>query len=266
MTRPTRLTLAAALALGFAGWGLTAGTAGAATLKFSMDASNYPPFAFKDASGQWKGFEVDLAHAICTHAKLDCEVVGTPWDGIIPALTSKKIDVILASMSITEERQKTIAFSIPYYNTPPEFIGNKDDSFDVKPSALKGKTIGVQVGTIHLNYAQKYYGADNTIKSYQTQDEANADLAAGRLDLVLADSAALDSFLTSDGGSCCDVKGYGDKSDPIFGHGVGAGLRKEDTELKGKIDQAIKDIYASGEFKTLEGKYFKYEIGTPPKS
>ncbi len=241
-------------------------TAGAEPLKFSVSSEPYPPFFSKNASGKWEGFEVDLAKAVCTAAKLDCVIADVPWDGIIPALLAKKIDVIFASMVITEERAKTIAFSIPYYNTPPAWVGEKGMDFTLTPEGLKDKTIGVQVGTIHLDYVNKYYvpvGA--TVKTYQTQDEANSDVAAGRIDLTLADSAAEDGFLASDAGQCCETKGFADKSDPIFGEGIGAGVRKEDTDLKAKIDAGIRAVYKDGTYATLEKKYFPYDIGTPPK-
>jgi len=234
-------------------------------IKFSVAAEPYPPFASKNAAGQWEGFEVDLAKAICKASNLDCQIVETAWDGIIPALLAKKIDVIFASMSITDDRQKTIAFSLPYYNTPPEWIAEKDTHYTYTPEGLKGKTIGVQIGTIHLNFANKYYGAGSTIKTYPTQDEANQDLANGRIDVALADSAALDDFLASEQGKCCEQKAFADKNDPIFGTGAGAGLRKEDAELKAKVDAGIRAVYKSGEYAKIAKKYFEYDIGTPPK-
>ena len=83
-----------------------------------------------DASGKWVGWEIELLDAVCTEAKLDCVITPTAWDGIIPALTTKKIDVIWNSMSITDERKKTIDFSDKYYNTPTAIIGAKDQKFD----------------------------------------------------------------------------------------------------------------------------------------
>jgi polar amino acid transport system substrate-binding protein len=241
-----------------------ASAAYAEKVKVSVAAEPYPPFASKNAAGQWEGFEVDLAAALCKEAKLDCELVETAWDGIIPALTAKKIDAIVASMSITEERQKTIAFSIPYYNTPAMLIAAKETAVDLTAESLKGKTIGVQVSTIHLAFAEKTY-KDSTIKVYQTQDEANADLAAGRIDAAIADSAALDAFMASDAGKGIEAKGYYPK-DPIdWGTGAGVGIRQEDTALKGQFDEAIKAVYANGTYKTIMDKYFKYDIGTPPK-
>lgn len=235
------------------------------TLKFAVAAEPYPPFASKNASGKWEGFEVDLVNAICAEIKAKCDVVEQAWDGIIPALTAKKFDVIFASMSITEERQKTIDFSIPYYNTPAAWAMSKSFKGQLTPEGLKGKVIGVQTSTIHADFVDKYYKKGSTVKLYDTQDAANSDLAAGRIDAALADYSALEAFLTSDAGKCCEVKGYAPK-DPIFGEGVGAGIRKGETALKKKIDDGIRAIYKNGTFDKLQKKYFAYDVSTPPKN
>ncbi len=258
MKRMLKLLTAAALV-----GGIWTAQASAETIKFSVAAEPYPPFASKTASGKWEGFEVDLIKVICEHLKPSkCDIKETAWDGIIPALTSKKIDVIFASMSITEDRKKTIDFSIPYYTTPAAIAARKDSSIGVTAESVKGKVIGVQTATIHENYAKKYFGDVATIKIYNTQDEANADLAAGRIDAAIADSAALDPFIAET--KTVELKGFYPKNDPIFGDGVGAGIRKGD-KLKGRIDDAIRAIYTDGTYATLEKKYFKYDVGTPPK-
>jgi polar amino acid transport system substrate-binding protein len=204
---------------------------------------------------------VEFQEAICKEAKLDCVITPVAWDGIIPALTSKKIDVIIGSMSITGEREKTISFSDKYYNTPTGIIGNKDDKFDATPEGLAGKVIGVQVSTVHADYAKKHFGPKAAeIKEYQTQDEANQDLAAGRIDAVQADAIALDAFLKSEAGKCCDLKGNVAEDLDVLGAGVGVGLRKEDTALKDKINAAIKAIRANGTYDTFSKKYFNFDI------
>ena len=169
----------------------------------------YPPFASKDASGKWVGWEIDLMDAVCKAMSGECKIVETSWDGIIPALQAKQIDVIWSSMSITNERKKVIEFTDKYYNTPTAIIGPKDEKFGVAPDDLKGKTIGVQVSTVHQNYVEKHYvPAGAKVKTYQTQDEADQDLSAGRVDAVQADSIALGAFLATDQGkACCDMKG-----------------------------------------------------------
>jgi polar amino acid transport system substrate-binding protein len=236
---------------------LTIGAGAAqADLKFGVAAEPYPPFTSKDPSGKWVGWEVDLMDAVCKHLNEKCEIVEVAWDGIIPALTSKQIDLIWSSMSITEERKKTIDFSNFYYNTPTVIIGQKDGDLDISPEHLKGKTIGVQVSTIHERYVQKYFGEGSEIKTYQTQDEANNDLAAGRLDYVQADGGALDAFLKTDQGkACCELKGNVPDDPEILGIGAGAGIRKEDTALKEKINSALAALAASGEIQRITDKY-----------
>lgn len=235
--------------------------AGAEPVKVGMAPEPYPPFESPDASGKWVGWEIDFIDAICAEAKFECELTFTAWDGLIPALTSKKIDVIINSMSITDERKKTIDFSDKYYNTPTAIIGPKDTKFGAAPEDLKGKVIGVQVSTIHSAYAKKHFTEAGEIKEYQTQDEANQDLAAGRLDAVQADSIALDAFLKSDQGKqCCDLKGMVAEDAEVLGPGVGVGLRKEDTDLKDKINAAIRAIRANGKYDEITKKYFDFDI------
>ncbi|WP_377292604.1 transporter substrate-binding domain-containing protein [Rhizobium sp. SG2393] len=240
-----------------------AGTAGAKAeqVKVGFAAEPYPPFTSPDANGNWEGWEVEFQKAICAEAKLDCVITPVAWDGIIPALTSKKIDMIIGSMSITEERKKTIDFSDKYYNTPTAVIGAKGVAFDATPEGLAGKVLGVQASTIHADYAKKHFSTAAEIKEYQTQDEANQDLAAGRLDAVQADSITLDAFLKSEQGqACCEKKGDVVDDPVILGAGVGVGLRKEDTALKEKINAAIKAIRANGTYDAFSKKYFDFDI------
>jgi polar amino acid transport system substrate-binding protein len=249
LSRRFLIAAAAVVAVGFA-------AQAKADIKFGVAAEPYPPFSSKDASGKWVGWEIDLMNAVCAKMNEKCELVEVAWDGIIPALTSKQIDVIWSSMSITDERKKTIDFTNMYYNTPTVIIGEKDGDKDISPEHLAGKTIGVQVSTVHQNYAQKYFGAKSTIKTYQTQDEANQDLAAGRLDYIQADSMALGAFLKTDqGAACCELKGEVPDDPAILGIGVGGGVRKEDTALKEKLNKAISEVAKSGEIDKITEKY-----------
>ncbi|HVJ39890.1 MAG TPA: transporter substrate-binding domain-containing protein [Dongiaceae bacterium] len=242
-------------------------------IKFGVAQEPYPPFASQDSSGRWVGFEVDLMNAVCEQMKAKCQLVPIAWDGIIPALQEKKIDVIWASMSITDERKKVIDFTDKYYNSPAEIIGPKSagtkigivDNPDGKggkianPADAKGKIIGVQTSTIHANYIQKYFGKDAEIKVYDTQDNANADLSAGRVDLVMADSVALADYLKSDQGKDMEVV-VTIPDDPLLGEGVGGGLRKGDDQLKAQLNDAIKGVRSSGVYDQIAKKYFDFDI------
>ena len=247
------LALAATLALGTA--------ALAAPVKIGVASEPYPPFTSPDASGNWVGWEVDFMHAICASAKIECVITPTAWDGIIPALTSGQIDVIMSSMTITGERKKSIDFSDKYYKTPATVVVAKGSGTKASPEGLTGKIVGVQVSTIHEAYTQKYFGpVASQIKTYQTQDEANQDLAAGRIDAIMADSIAMDAFLASDMGKACCENAGNVKDDPvILGDGVGFGLRKGDPLLP-KLNEAIKAIRADGTYDAITAKYFSSTI------
>ena len=218
-----------------------------ADVKFGVAAEPYPPFTYKDASGQWVGWEIDFMKSLCAHLGEHCAVQEVAWDGIIPALQAKKFDAILSSMAITPERLKTINFSDMYYNSLAVVVGPKSDDKNIRPEHLKGKNLGVQVSTIHAAYAQKYFApAGVEVKTYETQDQANSDLAAGRLDYVLADGVALDAFLQSGAGSCCEQKAAVPGDPEIFGPGVGLGLRKDETAMQAKFNKGIADMIADG--------------------
>ena len=242
--------------------GMLASAAAAQTVKVGIAAEAYPPFASQDASGAWVGWEVEMIGAICTAAELSCEIVPVAWDGIIPALTAGQIDAIMASMSITEERMQTIDFSDKYYNTPTVIVGTKGVEMAPTPEGLSGKIIGVQVSTVHQAYVEKYFASVAAeVKTYQTQDEANQDLVAGRIDAVQADSIALDAFLaTPEGQACCEVKGAVADDPAILGLGVGVGLRKGEEELKAAFNKGIAGVLADGTYDRITAGYFASSI------
>ncbi len=231
-----------------------------AEVRLGLDSSPYPPFYEADSDGNFIGWEVEIGDALCAAMEEDCVWVGVAWDGIIPALLAKKIDAIIGSMSITEEREKTISFSDKYYNTPAAIVALKSSSIDSSLESIQGKIIGVQVATTHQNYAQKYLeGVADRVKTYQDFNEHNQDLIAGRVDAIIADSLALSDFLSSAEGAEFEIKGYL-KDDVIFGPGVGVGVRKGDDELKERFNAAIRQIREDGTYDKISAKYFDFNI------
>ncbi len=221
----------------------------------------YPPFSFVDADGNLGGFDIEIANALCEEMKVECKLVPQDWDGIIPALLARKYDAILASMSITEERKKKVAFTKKYYHTPAKFAGKKGMFTDISPASLKGKKVGVQRATTHDRYLTDNYGDDVEIKRYGTFDESILDLVAGRLDLILADSVNVtDGFLKKDQGKGFELVGPSLTDERWFGEGAGIAIRKKDTELVEKFNTAIAAIRANGKYKTINDKYFEFDV------
>jgi polar amino acid transport system substrate-binding protein len=233
---------------------LLAATPALADLRIGVAAEPYPPFTAKDPSGKWVGWEIDLVDALCTEMKEKCEIVETAWDGIIPALTAGKIDVIIASMAKNAKRREVIDFSDTYYTSAAVMMGARNGDLDFSPEHLAGKTIGVQVSSIHAAYAEKYYGKSAAIQTYQTQDEVNQDLAAGRIDYVLANGTTLDAFLKSPQGGGFEAKGAVPLDVEIIGEGAGAGIRKGDAALAEKLNAALSTLAKGGKLDEISAK------------
>lgn len=229
-------------------------------VKIGIAAEPYPPFATPDAAGNWSGWEIDIIGAICAAAEIDCKITPVAWDGIIPSLTGKKVDAIMASLSITEERMKTIDFSEPYYNTPAVIVASKGMDIDASPEALVGKILGIQGATTHQAYANEYFAENSELKFYQTQDAANQDLVAGRVDAIQADSIAMSAFIESDAGACCEIKGTVANDASILGKGVGAGVRQDDSQLKDTLNAAIAKVIEDGTHAEITSRYFSTSI------
>ena len=239
--------------------GLLSSGVSAQTVRIGTEGA-YPPFNSIDSSGNLVGFDIDIANALCDAAKIQCEFVVQDWDGMIPGLLAKKYDAIIASMSITEERKKKVDFTGKYYNTPAKFVAPVGKNYDVTPEGLTCLTVAVQRATIHENFLRDNFPGLE-ICGYATQDEVNADLVSGRVDLGHADSVALmEGFIETDQGKGFEFVGP-DYNVPEW-HGVGAGIavRKGDDDLRMKLDKAIDTIRANGTYAKINAMYFDFDV------
>lgn len=226
----------------------------------------YPPFSEIGTDGKLKGFEIELVQAYCAEMKAQCTLVQQEFDGLIPALQSRKVDAIFASVSITAEREKVIAFTKPYYSTPARLVAKAGVKLEPTAAGLKGKKIGVQRGTTHETYAAANFKQSEVVR-YGSQDQVFLDLKSGRIDATLMDSPAADfGFLKKPEGNGFAFVGGPVLDDKIFGQGTGVGLRKADEATLGKkFNAAIDALQANGTFKKLADKYFDYDIAPARK-
>lgn len=221
----------------------------------------YPPFSSVTADGKLVGFDIDIAHALCAEMGAECTLVQQDWDGIIPALLARKYDAIIASMSITAERKKKVAFTGKYYQVPAKFACQKGSGIEINKAGLKGKAVGVQRATTHDNFITGVFGSGVDIKRYATQDEAYLDATAGRLDLLLADTVAMkDGFLDTDKGQDWEFVGPGYKDVKYFGEGAGIAVGKKNQDLVDKLNKAIDAIRANGTYQKINAKYFEFDV------
>ena len=226
----------------------------------------YPPYNFVSADGSLQGFDVDFAKVLCAKINADCDIIKQDWDGMIPGLLAKKYDLIVASMGILPEREEKIDFSIPYYQSPTALVANKSsgikagaDGF-VDPASLAGKKLGVQRATAYETFAkEKWPGLEVVV--YDSSESADLDMTAGRLDARFDDYIVLQSgILKSD--SAADYERIGNVwGEKDFGSkGEGIGVRKGEDALREAVNKAILDMRADGSYKTINDKYFDFDI------
>lgn len=201
----------------------------------------YPPYNFINDAGEVDGFERELGDELCARAELTCEWVVNEWDSIIPNLVSGNYDVIIAGMSVTDERDEVIDFSEQY--TLPDPSGYLVSSADVD---VKGGIVAAQVNTIQASYIAS---SDATLVEFASPDETIAAVKNGEADAVLADK----NFLAEVANADADLQLLDDNV--MIGGGIGLGLRESDTELKEKFNVAIQSMKADGSLNALIGKW-----------
>ena len=262
------------------------GNVSAEKIKIGTEGA-YPPWNSKDASGNLIGFEVELAQELCAIMKYECTIVEQDWDGMIPALVMRKFDAIMAGMSITAERQKTITFSQGYADEvaslavmkgpslegmdTPEGINLSLGGSDVKKAlktltgALAGKTVCTQTGTIHQNFLESGDVGSVNVRTYKTQDEVNLDLTSGRCDVALAAAVAFTDYADKSGKPVVLVGPT--FSGGAFGNGVGVGIRqasdsdigKRDAKILKDFNKAINKARKQGIISKLAIKHFGFD-------
>jgi arginine/ornithine transport system substrate-binding protein len=219
---------------------------------------NYPPFSQLGADGKLSGFDIDIANAVCAQMKVECQLIQQEWDGMMPALNAKKFDIIVASMTITDERKKVADFSDPYYDVPSRFVAKAGAFADHSPASLKGKKIIVLRNSPRAKYIQDNY-KDSEVLLVAKEAEVYMELAAGRGDIGFGSSVVSgEAFLKKPEG-----KGFAQVGQPIVigaGGGVGIAMRKGEDDLRNKVNAALKGIKTSGQYKTMAAKYFDFDV------
>jgi octopine/nopaline transport system substrate-binding protein len=242
----------------------------------------FEPWNLTKPDGSIVGFEPDLAKDICARAKLQCKLIAQDFDGMIPGLQAGKFDIIMDSLSITEERKQTIAFSKPYANTPAVFAALKTGPLANLPGTgktlkltgdaakdkavvdqlraeVKGKTIGVQISTDFAKFVSDNFKDVATIREYKTSAEHDLDLIAGRIDLAFDDATYFTSAFAKPDDAELAVTGP-EIGGTVWGEGEALGIRKADADLKTKFDKAITAALADGTVKKLSVKWFKLDV------
>lgn len=223
------------------------------TLKVGLEGT-YPPFNYQDASGQLTGFEVDLAKALAEELGVNAAFQPTKWDGILAALESRRLDVVINQVTISDERKEKYDFSTPYTVSGIQALTRKADADTIKsPNDLAGKKVGVGLGT---NYEQwlKENVPQAEIRTYDDDPTKFQDLNVGRIDVILVDRLAAFEMVEKTGDRLA-VAG-----DAFSRQESGVALRKGNPQLLAAIDAAIAKLRADGTLKELSEKWFGADV------
>ncbi|WP_166358332.1 cystine ABC transporter substrate-binding protein [Pseudomonas akapageensis] len=213
----------------------------------------YPPFSYVDEAGKLAGFEVEFSEALAKELGVKAKLQPTKWDGILAALESKRLDVVINQVTISDERKKKYDFSTPYTISGIQALVLKKNEGTIKTADdLAGKKVGVGLGT---NYEQ--WLKDNQpkaiIKTYDDDPTKYQDLRVGRIDAILVDRlAALE--LTS------KAKDTAVAGEPFSRQEAGIAMRKGEPELLDAINKAIAKLSADGTLAKLSQKYFNADV------
>ncbi|MGL6169339.1 MAG: transporter substrate-binding domain-containing protein, partial [Fusobacteriaceae bacterium] len=211
----------------------------------------YPPFEMTDAKGNPEGFSVDMANDLGKFLGRTVKIENMAFGGLIPALMTKKIDIILSSMTVTPEREKSISFSIPYSKSYLSLLANKKSTVE-KPMDLneKGRKIAVKKGTTgHLVATQYFPKAE--ILVFDKETAAVLEVTQGKVDAFMYDPLTVLKNWKENSETTKPILNQFQKTTESWG----VGYRKEDKELGTKVNNFIEEYKKNGGFNKLSEKY-----------
>jgi polar amino acid transport system substrate-binding protein len=217
-------------------------------------SGQYPPFSFTNEKNEVVGFDASIGSAIAEKMGLKAKIVTTPFDGIIAGLLAKKYDAVVASMTITPEREKAVDFVGPYYHAGRTIVV-KDGSDIQKLEDLNGKTVGVTMGDAHEKWAKAQ--GDLTVRTYKGLPEMLIDLEAGRINALVMDSIPVMIAVKETGQKVRIL----DTPDIEGGRvALGIAIRKNNPELKAAMQKTLDDMLANGDYEKISMQWIGSDI------
>ncbi len=216
----------------------------------------YPPFSMTNDRNEVVGFDVDIAREIARRMEVEAEIMTTAWDGIIAGLVTGRFDTIIASMSITPERQEVVDFVGPYYSSGRTiFVGEGSDFADL--DSLNGRTLGVTLGETHEEWARTQGDRNWSLRTYRGLNELVQEVRNGRIDGFVADSVA--------GALAAQESGVPLRSIDIPGADgasvdVGIAIRQGNPELAAAMQEALDAMMEDGTYLDIAMEWIGADI------
>jgi len=226
-----------------------------------LTESDFPPFNYFDEENVLTGFNIDIARAVCLELAAACDIQVRPWADLLPALQKGETDAVVASHTANPSLLKVLDFSEPYYFTPGRFVARRGFAgLEVTPEGLEGRRIAVAKQTAHEAYLRAFF-RDSSIRTYETVEMARDALVTGAVDLLFDDGIGLAFWLNGTASkACCEFRGGPFLEPKYFGDGIGVAVRRDDAQLKGMIDSALRRLRQSGRYEELLLRYFPLRV------
>ncbi len=221
------------------------------TIVIATDAT-WPPMEFVDAGKNIVGFDIDFMTAVAEAAGFKVEFKNTAWDGIFAGLGNNEYDAVCSSVTITDERKKTMDFSMPYINAGQILIVPKSDNNSKTLKDLKGKDVGAQIGTTGAFAVKDVSGVN--LKTYDEIGLAVEDLANGRIAGVVCDSPIAADYVLQNDNYKGSLKIVGT---PFTEEYYGVAVKKGNTKILDLINKGIKTVIDSGKADELKDKWLR---------
>jgi polar amino acid transport system substrate-binding protein len=222
----------------------------------------YAPFESQNEKGEMVGFSIDLLNAITKKAAVEIKFINTPWEGIFNTLAQGDRDLLISSITITEERKQSMDFSAPYFDAV-QLVAVKEGSEITKFSDLEKLKVGVQTGTTGDEVVSKLQGKTSTnIRRFESTPLALKELDAGGVEAVVADNGVVVNYVKNN--TTVKLKTVTDASFQPEQYGMA--VKKGNAELLVKLNKGLADIRADGTYAQIYGKYFGTSAATPAAS
>lgn len=219
-----------------------------------LTTPDFPPLNYRDKSGALVGFDIDLAHAICTELAIACTIQSWPWDQAGQALADNQGDALIAGLAITPENGRKFDFSSIYLGFPARFVTARAGVVSFNARSLSGKTIAVRKGTSHAQFARRYL-VGVRIKLFDTELAALNALAAGEVDAYFGDGLRA-SFWLNEHPKCCAFAGQPYFRPDLFGDGLAIAVAAGHDDMRRALNAALARLKRKGTMDELYLRWF----------
>lgn len=236
-----------------------------------LTSTDFAPFNSLSAHGRLTGYNIDLIRAICQELAISarCLIEARPWSEHLAAIQNNEADALVSGLTINREKRMSLAFTRPYFSLPARFVAIKSENSQQDTFSPNGKTVGVVAGTAHEALLKAYFPKAER-KTYTSDSLMKQDLRDGKIQLIFGDAMSLSLWMApnaaslpderDNSGACCEFVGGAYPAPDYLGQGMTIALRKQDTDLRMALNNAISALERKGVLSDLYLRYFPVDF------